>query len=185
DDKKGQGDSHVYHFSELEGAKKFRRFPDTSNTRFNSHADAASELLTHLEDYLRFLLLIKDKKKAGTWTNIELNVYRALQDIPTLTELATMALYAQAVTHPYLRSVRGPGTENVNILDLKDFHVGVKQFVQEIIDEPERLTSPNASYETATLDRKPWQNADAVSAIQKLSAKLPHLTVICAEFFKG
>jgi hypothetical protein len=44
---------------------------------------------------------IKDGKDRPGFTNMEQNVYCGLQDIPTLTELAVLALYAQAVSHPY------------------------------------------------------------------------------------
>ena len=40
----------------------------------------------------------------------------ALNDIPTRTELAVLALYAQAVSHPYMKAIReNPDT---NALDL-------------------------------------------------------------------
>ncbi|KAF8238172.1 hypothetical protein L208DRAFT_1140821, partial [Tricholoma matsutake] len=67
------------------------------------------------------------------------NLYNALHDIPTLTELTVMVLYSQAVTHPYMCIVQGPGTEETNVLDLGDFHWDVQEFVAAIIEDPERL----------------------------------------------
>ncbi|KAF8177867.1 hypothetical protein BJ912DRAFT_930228 [Pholiota molesta] len=159
DDKKGYGDSHVWHLTELVG-RPVKHFLGTNNTRFNSHAEAAVELLINLAAYNTYLLLIKDKKKSPSWTNIELNVYLALQDPPTLTELAVLALYSQAVTHPYLCVVRGPGTENVSILDLKDFHVKVREFIQSICDNPDLLIGLDASPKLGSLDGKDWENPE-------------------------
>lgn len=186
DDKKGHGDSHVYHFTEIMGPKSnFRRFPDTSNTRFGSYGEAAGELLAHLDQYREFLRLIKDKKKVPAWNNLELNVYRALHDIPTLTEMAAMALYSQAVTHPYMRIIRGPGTENVNVLDLKIFHMSVRKFIQGIIDEPEHLVSAEASPALGSLDGKDWERGDTINAIKKLIPLLPNLQEVTVAFFEG
>jgi len=186
DDKKGQGDAHVFHFMEIDGnSKHFQRFPDTSNTRFNSHAEAAAELLTHLDKYLEFMLLIRDKKKSPAWTNIELNVYCSLQDIPTLTELAVMTLYSQAVTHPYMRVVRGPGTSHVNVLDLKDFHVTVREFIQGVVDEPGNLFGADATPKLGSLDGKDWHHPRAVKAVQAMLPRLPDITTIAVVFLKG
>lgn len=42
------------------------------------------------------------------------------QQLQSRTEL--FILYAAAITHPYMRTIRAPGTENVNILDLGPLH---------------------------------------------------------------
>jgi hypothetical protein len=150
DDKKGQGDSHVYHFVLITGSAS-KRFPDTNNTHFGSFGLAAEWLLIYLQPTRDFLLLIKDKKKKAGWTNIKLNLYNVLHDIPTLTELVVMVLYSQAVSHPYMRVVRGPGTEETNVLDLGEFHRDVQEFVAAIIEDPERLISPDATHLTGLL----------------------------------
>jgi hypothetical protein len=184
DDKKGYGDSHVWHLMELAG-RPVKRFPGTNNTRFNSHAEAAVELLINLAAYNTYLLLIKDKKKSPSWTNIELNVYLALQDPPTLTELAVLVLYSQAVTHPYLRVVRGPGTENVSVLDLKDFHVEVREFIQSICDNPDLLIGLDASPKLGSLDGKDWENPKVFEAIKILIPRMPYLKECIVAFFEG
>jgi hypothetical protein len=61
---------------------------------------------------------------------MELNVYNALQDPATLTELAILVLYAQSVTHPYMCSVRRQGMECTNILDLGPLHFDLKAHIQ-------------------------------------------------------
>ncbi|KIJ35617.1 hypothetical protein M422DRAFT_81738, partial [Sphaerobolus stellatus SS14] len=58
-------------------------FPDTSNTHFHSHCEACSELLIHLDIYIRFLESAWDRKESTAFTNIELNLYKALHDILT------------------------------------------------------------------------------------------------------
>ncbi|KAI0708898.1 hypothetical protein C8T65DRAFT_695745 [Cerioporus squamosus] len=101
DDKRGYHDTYVFYFQQIIGHPL--RFPDTSNTRYQSHCAAAAELLTHLPHYIRFLELVRDKKTKPGFTKLEENVYRGLHDPATLTELAVLALYGQAVTHPYMR----------------------------------------------------------------------------------
>ena len=53
DEKKGQGDSFQIFFERM--IRYMIRFPDTSNTRYQSHCQAASELLVHREFYIQFL----------------------------------------------------------------------------------------------------------------------------------
>ncbi|KXN84528.1 hypothetical protein AN958_12387 [Leucoagaricus sp. SymC.cos] len=187
DSKKGQGDSYAYHFLEVCRARgiAFHGFPDTSNVRFGTYAQAASVLLVLRPEFLEFLELIKYKKQKIGFTNIELNLHNALQDIPTLTELACFVLYAQAVTHPYMRAVRGPGTESVNALDLGDLHHSVSTFVESIIHAPSLLVSATVDYSNATLDGQPWEDATAIDAVCKMLPNLPHLSELVVEFFCG
>ncbi|TFK74719.1 hypothetical protein BDN72DRAFT_874903 [Pluteus cervinus] len=181
DDKRGQGDSHVYHFIERIG-DAFRRFPDTNNTRFGSHALAAEQLLIYLDETRQFLELIKDKKKKPAWTNIELNLHKALDDDATLTEFAVLGLNNQVVTVPYIREVRKPG---VNALDLGELHKKVKTHIQNIINNPDLLLGDDVSHHTATLDGKDWENPLVIKAIQKLKPRLPHLRSVLVAFMTG
>ncbi|KAJ7101997.1 hypothetical protein C8R44DRAFT_716352 [Mycena epipterygia] len=121
DDKKGQADKHVDFMTRKLG-KPHPRFPDTNNTRFSSHGCAAAELITHLLEYLDMMDVIHWSKTNPSLTNIEKNLRDALRDPATLTELCAMIIYQQIISHPYLRQVRGPGTENVNLLDLGPLH---------------------------------------------------------------
>ncbi|RXW25130.1 hypothetical protein EST38_g727 [Candolleomyces aberdarensis] len=185
DDKKGYHDTHLNHLTAKYGLKASHRFPDTSNVRFNTYAEGAGELLKYLDFYLEFLDLVKWRKSRPGWTNIELNLNNALHDTPTLTELAVMVLYAQAITHPYLRMVRGPGTEQTNVLDLGPLHLQVRNHCQAVIDDPDLLISDDAMFEIATLDGKPWEDLDAVVAVRKLQGSLTHLPQALVAFFKG
>ncbi|KAH7917833.1 hypothetical protein BV22DRAFT_967818, partial [Leucogyrophana mollusca] len=167
------------------------RFPDTSNTRYQSHCEAAAELLTYLDLYIELLDSVRLKKDKQNFNHMEENLFKALHDIPTLTELAVLVLYAAAVTHPYMRSVRGPGTENLNILDLGPLHNRVKSHVQKVIDEPAILIGPSASFATGSLDGEEWQNPAAVAAVSRLASRkdgapgLPHLERVLVSFFSG
>ncbi|TFY81277.1 hypothetical protein EWM64_g2731 [Hericium alpestre] len=100
DEKKGQQDNFRWFFASVLGYMV--QFPDTSNTRFGLHCDASSELIVHREIYIEFLDLIRHAKDKGLFTNMELNVYNALHDPSTLTELATLSFYSQSVSHPYM-----------------------------------------------------------------------------------
>ncbi|GLB43888.1 hypothetical protein LshimejAT787_1500720 [Lyophyllum shimeji] len=108
-----------------------------------------------------------------------------LHDIPTLTELAVMTLYSQAVTHPYMRTVRGPRSKNINILDLGDFHTKVKTFCQTIIEQPEYLASSDATPELGSLDGQDWERPEAIDAVKQLIPRLPDLSECLVAFFTG
>ncbi|KAF7346731.1 hypothetical protein MSAN_01811400 [Mycena sanguinolenta] len=70
DDKKGQADKHVDFMTRKLG-KPHARFPDTSNTRFGSHGNAAAELITYLPEYREMMDVIRWSKTNPSLTNIE------------------------------------------------------------------------------------------------------------------
>jgi len=182
-DKLGQQDMHQQFFFSC-GIKK-SRFPDTSNTRYQSHSEAAVELLTSLALYVEFLEWIRDGKDRPTFTNVEKNVYNGLQDVPTQTELVVLALYAEAISHPYMRQVRGPGTEHINMLDLGPLHFKVQEHLEKVINDPSVLLPPTGSYESGTIDGLPWRNPEAMAEISQLASSLPHLNSVLVAFFRG
>ncbi|KAF7346732.1 hypothetical protein MSAN_01811500 [Mycena sanguinolenta] len=96
-----------------------------------------------------------------------------------------MVLYQQIISHPYLRQVRGPGTENVNVLDLGPLHRAVCDHIQSILDNPSLIFDDELAFETATLDGRPWQDPLAIKAITNLIPSLPHLQAITLAFFRG
>ncbi|KAF8202587.1 hypothetical protein K438DRAFT_1757917 [Mycena galopus ATCC 62051] len=184
DDKKGQADKHVDFMTRKLDAPH-PRIPDTSNTRFGSYGGASAELITYLLEYLNLMDVIQWAKINPSLTNIEKNLRDALKDEATLTELCAMILYQQIISHPYLRQVRGPGTENVNLLDLGPLHVAIRDHLQQILDNPDIIFGSNLSYEIATLDGKEWKDKKAVDAVKKLMSSLPHLPAITMAFFRG
>ncbi|KAF8193696.1 hypothetical protein BJ912DRAFT_1091697 [Pholiota molesta] len=183
DEKKGQGDTFRIFFENALGY--LISFPDTSNTRYQSHCEASAALLLHLSLYTKFLEQVRDKKEKRRFNHMELNVHKGLQDIPTLTELAVFVLYGQAISHPYLRQIRGPMREEHNILETGPLHERVKEHCRAIISCPSLLLSQRATYETGSMDGKPWDQPEAFYAVQALSHSLPHLEGALVAFFTG
>ncbi|KAJ7829469.1 hypothetical protein B0H13DRAFT_1655732, partial [Mycena leptocephala] len=184
DQKKGQGERHV-DFMTAKLGKQHHKFPDTNNTRFGSYGDAAAELIIYLPLYLEILDVIEWSKHFPSLTNIEKNLLAALRDPATLTELVAMVLYRVLITHPYMRQVRGPGTENTNLLDLGPLHKAVQEHIQSLIDDSDLIFGPDASYETATLDGKKWSDPAAMEAVFKIIPSLPYVKPITLAFLRG
>lgn len=183
DTKKGQQDSLQVFLQNRVGYMV--RFPGTSSTRYGSYAEAAAELIIRYDFYLQFLELVRDVKEKGTFTNIEDNIYRGLQDIPTLTEMCALVFYAQSVTHPYLRQVRGAGAAGMNNCDLGPLHDKVLAHCKTIIANPDLLLSPGASCKMGSLDGEQWQRPDGLYAVWALMPKLPHIRPVVVAFFEG
>lgn len=166
DDKKGQHDTWRYYAEAKFG--RVRTFPDTSNVRFGSYVEAAAELITHLEVYIEFLNLVRHKKESRSFSHIEQNVYIGLHDPPTLIELCAIAIYGQAVSHPYMRQARRGCM--MNHLDLGPLHDNLEAHIKYLIERPDvLLATPNPSYETGTLDGEPWEHPDLFPAIHTLT----------------
>ncbi|KAG2122911.1 hypothetical protein DEU56DRAFT_760188 [Suillus clintonianus] len=79
DDKKGQHDSLQYYLETELGFTS--QWPDTSNTRYHSHGDAACEYLVHKSWYMQFLEIVLFKKESRTHTNMEQNCLIADVDL--------------------------------------------------------------------------------------------------------
>jgi len=181
DDKKGQQDSlQTFMLTKL-GYRV--PFPDTSNIRYHSHCNAASELLVHLPLYREFLELVRDKKESGSFNHMEQNVYKALHDIPTLTELAALSLYSQSICITYMKQVRG--NPETSALDLGPLHDDVKSHCKKIIENPGLLLDLDATYVSGALYSKPWERPEAFYAIHSMLPTLPHLSGALVAFFEG
>jgi hypothetical protein len=179
DDKKGQQDTFKWWF-QMAGIPI--SFPDTSNNRYGTYCEAAGLLLLYHDKFLEFLKYVRDSKKKRGFTNMEKNLYNALKDPATLTELAVLALYAQAISHPYMRQIRG---KNLNMLDLAPLHLEVEHHMNSVIENPEIILSADATYTTGAMDGKEWEKPDIVDAILKRAPELPHLSDVLVVFFKG
>lgn len=184
DDKKGQQKMHQYWF-ELKTNIEWKPFPDVANARFQSHSNAAAELILHLKKYVELLEWIRTRKEKQRFSHVESNLYKALNDLATITELVVLALYAQVITHPYMRQVRRPEGEEVNMLDLGPLHEKLKEHLRRIIANPELLLAIDATYVTGALDGKQWENPDVMKAIADLVHTLPHLKPVLVAFFTG
>ena len=181
-DKKGQQDSMHWFFLASRLAKLLT-FPDTSNTRYGSHGDAVTVLMAYLDLFLELLDIIVDRKDGGDATNLECNVHAGLMDEPTLAELCAMSLYSQAISHPYMRAVRGP--THLNHLSLGPLHIRIQEHIQCLIDDPDHLLGPNTSYKMAVFEGQPWDNPDAFTGVHRLLPRLPYLRDVVVEFLKG
>jgi hypothetical protein len=133
DKKKGQQDTFKWWFAK---EKIPLTFPDTSNNRYGAYCGAAAVLLQHHVKFKEFLEFVHDKKDKHVFTNMEKNLYAALNCKATLTKLAVLALYGQAVTHPYIHQIRGPGSEDINMLDLGPLCLQIQQHIETIIAKP-------------------------------------------------
>ena len=96
DDETGQQDLYRDYFATHHSENQ--RFPDTSNTRYGSYVDAATVLFIFRLEHIRFLEHVRDKKGSGMLNNMESNILNGLQDWPTITKLAVLAMYGQAVS---------------------------------------------------------------------------------------
>lgn len=102
-DKTGHHDSFCWWW--LNNLRKQITFPDTSNTRFQSHCDAAAVLIKDLPHFIEFLEFVHGKKQVMRFSHMEENLWKALHCTATKTELAVLALYAQSVTHLYMQHI--------------------------------------------------------------------------------
>lgn len=180
-DKSGHHDQFQIWWTNKTG-RKFT-FPDTSNTRFQSHCDAAKVLTLHRDSFIEYLEYAKEKKGQAQYSNMEENFLKALTDIPTQTELAVLALYSQAVSVPYMQFIRKDGS--LNALDLGPTNQKITEFLQRIIEDPTFLIGPNITHETGTFNGTEWENKDLVEHVNKLAPELPYLKPALVAFCKG
>ncbi|KAJ6534066.1 hypothetical protein DFH09DRAFT_1092225 [Mycena vulgaris] len=183
DAKKGQGDLFRIFFEDKLGYQI--NFPDTSNTRYQSHCEAAGALLLHVDLYIEFLEHMRDKKGDGTFTNLEKNVYDGLHDPATKTELAVLALYSQAISHPYMQQVRGAGREHTNLLQLGPLHVKVLDHCRQVIAKPDLLLSESANHTSGSMDGLMWDNPEVFYVVQSMVPALPRVHESLIAFFTG
>ena len=182
-DKKGHHDSFRWWWKT--NFNETVTFPPTSNNRFQSHCNAAALMIQHLPRFLTYLEYAKQKKKTMRFSHMEQNLWNALHCSATKTELAVLALYAQAISHPYVKRIRGSEAQKISMLDLGDYHKSVFKHMKKIIQRPSLLLGPRASYKTGALDGQCWEAEGVFAAIQRLAPELPHLSPVLVAFFKG
>ncbi|KAJ7149359.1 hypothetical protein C8R46DRAFT_916116 [Mycena filopes] len=104
DRKRGQQDTLRYFWDHETGLNIC--FPDTSNTRFQSHAAACEIIVVHMELLLQFLVYVRENKISRSLNHMELNVQRGLSCAATRHEFVVIALLNQNVDVPYMLEVR-------------------------------------------------------------------------------
>jgi hypothetical protein len=148
-------------------------FPDVSNTRFGTYCEAAGFIFLYKTKILEYLIYAKTRKDKGTFNHMEQNFWNALNDTPTFTECAVLALYGQAISQPYMQFIRTPGQ---NMLNLGPYHKRVTSHVYAIAKNPYLLIGPDASYSTGALDCREWNSPAIFSAIHSAASTLPHFS---------
>lgn len=187
DDKKGQQDIHHLFFMQHKGGA-MKKFPDTSNTHYHLHCNAAMELIKFLQFYIQFLEFIRLNKINSRFNHMEENLHNALHDVVTLTELAVLMLYSQAVTKPYMWNIHAPGCEGLNILEMGTLHENFKAHITTLITNPNLLlTSSSDSYLLDAFDLRPWVDFVAIQTVQAMhqSLQLPYLKPMLVAFLQG
>ncbi|KIJ34068.1 hypothetical protein M422DRAFT_263860 [Sphaerobolus stellatus SS14] len=183
DDKKGEQDNIRYAFEATFGFPL--NFPDTNNTWYQSHCQAAAELLVHLNFYRDYFNIMKDRKESRTHNHMEKNLQMVLEDLPTISKLCVLALFLLSISYPYMRIVRGEDSENLNVLDMGPTHQTVEVHMEKIIANPAVLLSSGAQFAEATLDGNLWVRSEVMYAIWKLAPNLLHLESLTVAFFTG
>ncbi|KAL5522571.1 hypothetical protein ACEPAG_8588 [Sanghuangporus baumii] len=186
DDKKGYQDEFCGFMLRNTGCPI--RYPETSKTRYTSFLNAAAETLTNYDLYLKFMEYIRFRKVKPDLNHLESNVLRGLLDKPTLTELACQSLYREAVSMPYIESVRGSDPENSNGLKLDTLLQKVKAHIRKLIDDPDIILAANARPEEAIMGgNESWNRPDTVKAIQEhiTMDRLPKLKDLFKAFLRG
>ena len=187
DDKKGHHDIFRYWWWEHVGIPF--TFPDTSNNWFQSYCDAAAALILYADEFKDFLESLHVNKQNSTLNHMESNLWKALHCTSTTTELAVLAIYAEAISYPYMKAIRTYSDKNQNMLDLGPFHSRVYKHMQKIIENPDILIGRDLdlceSYKMATLDGEKWQNPAVVKKILDIIPTLPHFCNLLIAFFKG
>jgi hypothetical protein len=154
DDKKGQGSTFTHRF---ENEDVPFNFPNISSVQYGSHCEAAAVLLEYHDAFLRLLEYVRDAKDRRRFSNMEKNLYTTLKCNATLTELATLALYGQAITHPYMQEIHGNANCHTNMLDLGPLYKKVEEHIQRILNNPNILLSSTALNAIGALDGLKWE----------------------------
>ncbi|KAF8600592.1 hypothetical protein BDV93DRAFT_411265, partial [Ceratobasidium sp. AG-I] len=183
DDKLGAQDEYLYYFQLKHGTMS--RFPDTSNVRYGSYIDAATQLFTHRQHHLDFISYWRDKKRSGTLNHLEQNVLKALSDDPTVAELAVLAAYGQAISKPYMQLVRLATLAGKSIAELAGLHCEVKALLQTIAANPQILLKGDISVKLDSMVIKEWSDPQVFDELAKNSAKMPYLPALLSEFCNG
>jgi hypothetical protein len=135
-----------------------------------------------LDTYIELFTLLRDAKNVHTFTNIEENVFKGLQDDVNLTKLAVLALYSQAISRLYMSYLRGTAQ---SALELGGFHERVKEHCQAIINNTDLLISRSATAATGALAGQVWDRPDLMYRLLSMSENLPNLHAMLCAFFQG
>lgn len=172
------------------GIKTCTRFPDTSNTRYQSHSYAVAELMTFQALYIELMQEVIDgKTKSGEENHMEKNVLKGLQCRRTQAEMAAIALYGVSVSWPYLSIARGSGNQGpgtvLNLLDTTDLHRRIVPFCRHIANNPRILLDPDSDLSMITLDGQEYRDPLLIEALRKTVPELDNLDAMIQAMFNG
>ena len=116
---------------------------------------------------------------------MEANLWKALHDPATLSELAILALYGEAISYPYVKAIRitSESGEKQNMLDLGPLHKKVSTHIHAIIANPNILLCENPSNITASLEGDEWLHPNIFKCIHELN--LSYLKELLVAFLTG
>ena len=102
---------------------------------------------------------------------MEANLWKALHDPATLSELAILALYGEAISYPYVKAIHTTSDSGgkENMLDLGPLHKKVSTHIHTIVANPDILLCENPSYITASLEGDEWQTLNIFKCIHDLN----------------
>ncbi|KAJ7659104.1 hypothetical protein DFH06DRAFT_989994 [Mycena polygramma] len=168
DRKRGQQDTLRYFWDHETGFNIC--FPDTSNTRFQSHAGACEISTVYNELILQFLHYVGENKISRTLNNMELNVRKGTYRSRDMHEFVVVSLANQNWDVPYMEDIRGPLRSEDNLLKLGDLHRKLKLHLEKVVSNPKLITGSDTTYQTATLNGRPWQKPEVVySALSRIT----------------
>ncbi|KAJ7767857.1 hypothetical protein DFH07DRAFT_915471 [Mycena maculata] len=189
DDKKGQQDSHGVYFCAHEHIGYSIWFPGTSQTRYQCFSEASAEIIVNLPVYREFMQFIHDRKMSLAYTNLEKNIWDAINDVRTIVELVVLLWYGQNFSDPIKRVVRSrTSTGGVrNLWDMGPTLRGVIVHLERVIADPDIIMGPDLSYQTASMDSQQWERPEAMYAAHALLPTLPRneLRAVFVEFLEG
>ncbi|KZV97662.1 hypothetical protein EXIGLDRAFT_585649, partial [Exidia glandulosa HHB12029] len=182
--KKGTGDPFRLYMRSRVGFRV--TIPGTYQSRFQSTYEMACFILRFRDHIIDFFHQIRACKSTHDLNHLEENVYNALHDGPTLSELATLAAYGTAVGRPYMLEVRANAL--VDMMSLGPLHDRVIELCDTISQCPELIAvEADDNGSPASLDWQPFDDPFLIPAIRELESKglLPHLHVPMSAFFAG
>ncbi|KAJ7587291.1 hypothetical protein C8J56DRAFT_1051594 [Mycena floridula] len=125
---------------------------------------------------------INAKVKSGHPNHIEQNVLKALNDPPTLSELASLALYRTSVSWQYMVTVHGTKEEPVNLLDLTPIHQKLPGFCKNMAKNPHILLNPSTSLDQLTINGLPFEDEILIESTRIL---VPETENLLFKFHEG
>jgi hypothetical protein len=161
-------------------------FPDTSNTRFGTHLEAAADVIVNLNFYQTYMQHIHNVKSKAGFNNMEQNIDLALRCPSTQTELRAAAAYCELVDRPYITGVRAAEKNGENLLDLGPLHTQVIDYCLRVADNPDIILRTEESHPDmypATFLGQPPERIAVMKAVYAQADDLPHLKAMVSAFF--